>query len=359
METWEYIREMARCRRKEFTQARLRGKERLSGKIPQWRKTLKRNEIFIKVFSTIFSSIVLAFLGFMVSYWGYRLNARNVEISEMNAELNKQNVEINEANGKLNKQNAEISKRQLEILENDKRPYFVLKSENIWDENKLDEDTGRVFKTRYTITNEGGIIANANIIPKIYLFLAVPSGELGKYYVFKYSLDAFSGSHQEIGDEEKLGRKFVFYEYASERYSDENFGKIIAIMEYLSNCFDEDIFYAYANFVRISYNDYMREHHDELFEFGYSSMWQSCIPENMVDVGVGLGVPRINPKDGSVRSAIDIEDNQAVAEAIAEEIEEWLKENEGLKGQALQDSYSWRTVLKYGGSTYGDMIYLE
>lgn len=69
-------------------------------------------------------------------------------------------------------------------------------------------------------------------------------------------------------------------------------------------------------------------------------MWYSEEDEGVL-VGDTLDATKIDPKDESVEPAIDIENTQAVGKAIAKEIEDWLKENEGSEGQVPQGGYSW------------------
>lgn len=333
MKAWEYIRETARYRRKEFAQTRLRGKEKIKEKIPQWRKKLKRNEIFFKAASTILLSGVLTFLG-------YQLNARNVEINEMNMELNRQNVEINKANAELNKQNikinetnkeinkqnaetnkqnseinkqnAEINKRQLEITENEKKPYLVLSNDKI--SKKIQENTGeyKIVRNCYTITNEGGKISNVRIHKEAFIYISLSTEMEHEYYTFRCK--TLNSDIEQV--EKNKNKKFVFYQYISREIARETRGTCLMLKHYLSGYFRGRMTCRKKEFITIEYRDYMGVDQKNVFDL-----------ERKKEVDEQEELQKVDADFSKELTIGSIDNIQKTSEVIKENIENWLKKN--------------------------------
>lgn len=306
---WEYIKEIFR----------LRGID-----VNRVRKFLERNEIFIKVFS----SILLACLSLVVSYWGYQLNERNVEINEMNAELNKQNVKINEINAKINRQNAKISERQFEIVENDKNPYFIFECEDIWEEVEETERTGKIANHRYTITNKGGNISNVYMDIESYIFIYLETDRPDAYHVFKYRIDNFLYKHPFYPCDTE-NNKFVFYEHTSEENSNEYSDKAYWLYKYFEQYLPNFKTLEIRKFVNISYNDYAGREKEDTFEFYDSNMQKTDKNKTEIEVGLGLGWKAVESGTGRVISEpIDTDNIPVLGNALKERIEKCLEERE-------------------------------
>lgn len=242
----------------------------------------------------------------MVSYWGYQLNVRNVE--------------INEANVEINKRNSEISKRQLEIIENDKKPHFVIKRDFIPDNTKQLDDMEKVPKYSYTITNEGGDISEVSIFPESYIYFYIPTSVEQEYYIFKcVSHDFEVGGGSSIGMIEK-DKEFIFCEYV---FKDNGASEWESLGKSVSEYFPS-IKCIHKNFIRIYYTDYMGEHQEKIFEFNDSYVKEPRDEEGYILLEAGL--------DYSLDYVPEIEET---VEKIKKEIENWLEKNEGSKGYEI------------------------
>lgn len=116
------------------------------------RNSLDKNKIFFE----IISSILLTFASLAVSCASNQINTKTKEISE----------------------------KQLEILENDREPYFTIKSQ-IDDEISENYDYSKKI---YTIKNEGGLITGAyipEISTYIYVNICNNNTDIGKTYILK------------------------------------------------------------------------------------------------------------------------------------------------------------------------------
>ncbi len=192
---------------------------------------LERNKIF-------FETVVIVFLTVMsiiVSVVGVRIDIRSQE----------------------------ISKKELEILENDRAPYFKIECDLKYDE--FESADNYVIKKTYTITNTGGAISGAYITVCSYVKIYLPKDKPGEYDIYTYILPEnliknetlFHGYNEE-------SKSFTFCEYESSDCSD----YIKELEKGLRIFFDnEGIILLCENYVDMVYVNYKNERYDVRYRF--------------------------------------------------------------------------------------------
>lgn len=192
---------------------------------------LERNKIF-------FETVVIVFLTVMsiiVSVVGVRIDIRNQE----------------------------ISKKELEILENDREPYFKIECDLNFDE--FESADNYVIKKTYTITNTGGTISGAYITVCSYVKIYLPTDKPGEYDVYTYVLpEKFIKNETLFYAYNEESKSFTFCEYESSDWND----FIIKMEKDLRTYFDnEGIILLCENYVDMVYVNYKNERYDVRYSF--------------------------------------------------------------------------------------------
>lgn len=268
-----------------------------------------------KVFFEIFSYVVVGIMGIVISFVGWKTNERS----------------------------ADIYQKQLEIMKNDREPYFTLKSEEIYEEVEETKEDDTIAIRRYIISNNGGTIRDVSIIKDASVIISVPQNEdiiSDGYYVFKYSFLDFFFNKLEIKPQIQNvedGKDIIFYEYGIERkhpdyidgeefdYSD-IFWMLEEKLEEKLNC---GFLFERKNFIEITYTNYKNEKYTKRFEFTNDNMWLSNEDEEGINLYYNIS-----------------QDIDEMAEEIKEGIEDWIIKN---KGERTKDK-SIRNK-SYGGGT--------
>ncbi len=253
-------------------------------------KIIKIKKFFekYKIFFEIFSSVLLAIMSFVISIVGIQINKRN----------------------------SETNKRQLEIAENDREPYFVIKSETLDEKHK--EGNYEFTIKLYTITNEGGLITGA-YSSEIYKYAVVKVFNEKSYKQDTYILyfnDIFEkteGIMSLYNDEKK---EFKFCEKENNK-----FDKLITSLSYtLKEKFpapgDKSRYTAQVNIkntIKIEYINYKNEEYVKEYQFMTGDRMILINDENVSDEVIYLGWASIYE---------DIED---VVQDVCDEIEEFIK----------------------------------
>lgn len=272
----------------------------------KFKKFLEENKIFFEVFSYVF-----------VGAMGIILSAVGINI---------------------NKQTMDVYKRQLKISENENSPYFDLEFEKVWDKVEETQKTEKIANIKYTLTNNGGKIKNVKIRPESYIIFYVPTGMNNEWYIFKYMTNNFSINRPIRKREEEKGKKFVFYEYISEKLKNKMDNRDFELAKYLSEnlSIDEnlrnEVTYSKKDILYIDYIDYMGEEQNKIFEMFGSELEE--LEKDIDGVHVGMTMNAIvHDSNGELKSLpIDTDDTEAVGKRLKEDIEEWLENNKGAKG---------------------------
>lgn len=219
----------------------------------------------------------------------------------------------------------------MKILEAEHNPYFSLECKSVWDKVEETQGTDRIAKTQYILTNKGGNIRNVSYRVESYIIFYVPTGVENEWYIFKHKTNYFEINHLRIKREEE-GRKFIFYEYTSEKDKEENDYKVLKLGKYLSENLNKGIIHSFKNVLYITYINYMEEKESKIFEFLGSELNEIDNDIDGVCVGRSLDATVHTRKGEIIRRPIDINDINAVGKAIKEDIESWMKKNKGEKG---------------------------
>ena len=270
------------------------------------KKFLEEKKIFFEVFSYVFVGV----MGIILSAVGININ----------------------------KQTMDIYKRQLKILENENSPYFDLEFEKVWDKVEETQETEKIANIKYTLTNNGGKIKNVTIRPESYIIFYVPTGMNNEWYIFKYMTNNFNINRSIRKREEEKGRKFVFYEYISEKLKNKMDNRDFELAKYLSKNLNieenlrNEVTYSKKDILYIYYIDYMGEEQSKIFEMSGSELEELEKDIDGVHIGVTMNAI-VHDSNGELKSLpIDTDDTGAVGKRLKEEIEEWLKNNKGAKG---------------------------
>lgn len=155
-------------------------------RISNVREMLKENEIFFK----LISSILLAIMSLIVSWVGVKSNMRSENIYE----------------------------RQLEIMENDREPYFTIKCDLVGE--GTGEEGLKFKKNLYTLSNKGGLITGAYILEvDTYVVIKVFNADLGKKITYILYLDDIFEKTEGIASfYDAENKEFKFYEYKNDNY---------------------------------------------------------------------------------------------------------------------------------------------
>lgn len=274
------------------------------------KKDFKNCLEIVKIFCEIFSSIFLGIMGIVLTFSG----------------------------NNIDKQIKGIYERQLKIMESENEPYFILEHEGVWDKVEETQETEKIANVKYTLTNTGGKIRDVMIRPESYTIFYVPTGKNNEWYIFKYMTNNFRLYRPIRRREEERGKKFVFYEYISEKLKNKKDTRDFEITKYLSKNLNIDenlrneITYVHKDILYIDYIDYMGERKSKIFE-----MFGSGLEELEKDIdGVHIGVRMnaiVHDSNGELKSIlIDTYDTEEVGKRLKEEIEEWLENNKDAKG---------------------------
>ncbi len=280
----------------------------------------------------------------------------NVTIGSMtdgmiNFSMNR-NTDIDEKKLKIDEKNLEINERQLKILEIDHSPYFTLEYKNVWEKVEETKGTDRIAKYKYILTNNGGKITNVHLWAESLILFYIPTGEENEWYIFKYRTHDFDVHYRSPHREEEKDKKFIFYEYTSEKNKNESDDNSMKLGKYLAKNLNKGITHSYRNVLHIEYTDYMGEQKRKMFEFFGSMLNELDKDIEGISIGVGLDATisslnkdikknsagidfdtmAYNLRGKIIRTPIDINDVEAVGKALKEEIENWLKKNKDKKG---------------------------
>lgn len=254
------------------------------------RKKLEKNKIFFE----IFSSVLLAAMGLIVSVVGVQINERDQQ----------------------------TNKRQLEIIEENREPFFTIKGQEIYEEVEETQDTNAIAIKRYTIKNEGGIIHDVSI--KKYacaiIYIQKDKNIVGEYNIFKYTFPDFFFNlldSMPLTQKKDANKDIVFYEYGIEKkHIDEDvyefdFEDIFWMLEEdIKKRFLCDIILRRKNYIELTYTNYKNEKYTKIFEFEINNMWISNEEEEFIDLGYCTKVK------------VD-----EMGEEVQKLVEKWIKEN--------------------------------
>lgn len=243
------------------------------------------------------------------------------------------NPEIDEKNLEINRKNLEVNEKSLKILEADHNPYFSLECKGVWSKLEETKGTNKIAKTQYALVNSGGKIKNVILTVQSYILFYVPTEIEDEWYIFKYPTNNFGvNKYSRRIREEEAGRRFVFYEYVSEKQENENSFFGLDLGRYLYNNLNKGITHSYRNILDIIYTDYMGEEKRKKYSFLGSELNELEKELEGAFIGVNLDAT-ISTRDKKVISTpIDINDVESVGRALKEEIENWLRENRAAKG---------------------------
>ncbi len=187
-------------------------------------KTKKLNRI--KDFLKIFSSVLLSIMSIVISVVGVQINNKTKVIYE----------------------------KQLEILENDREPYFTIKSEKFLG---VPYEGLNNYDIEYEIKNEGGLMLNPRIL-RLVKYITIYFNKSGDKY--KFNIDNFLAfSEPYYNNENSTIRCF---EYRSDEY--DNF--VNELMEEIKVHF-ESVSVSENNYIDICYVNYKNKQHFCSFEF--------------------------------------------------------------------------------------------
>lgn len=244
--------------------------EEESGKRNGIRECLERNKIFVEVFSLIFVGV----MGIVISFVGWRTDKRS----------------------------SDIYQKQLEILQNDREPYFTIKCETVYSDY---QDDGYYMQKKYTIKNEGGRISEAFIkYANSYLIIDIPINKKNNYknLHFIYEIEnRFSTPSNECFYNEKT-KELVFYGVDNSDYEDFSMKLEQELNRILKR---DDIYVLNQNYVELYYVNYKNEEFRKKYEFT-----QNTIVINETNDEVFIRVGQSN-------------DIALIVEEIYEYIEEW------------------------------------
>lgn len=241
-----------------------------------------------KIFCEIFSSVLLAIMSFVISIVGIQINERN----------------------------SETNKRQLEIAENDREPYFVIKSESI--DGKHKEGEYEFTIKLYTITNEGGLITGA-YLSEIYKYalIKVFNEKLGKKDTYiLYLNDIFEKTEGIISlynDEEK---EFKFCEKENNKLDDLIGSLSFELQKKFPEPKDKLAYKAQVdikNIVEVEYINYKNEEFIKKYQFMTGDRMILINNENTSDEIIPLGWASI------------YEDSEDIVQDVCNEIDEFIK----------------------------------
>lgn len=156
-------------------------------RVRKLRKFLNKNQIFI----ILIPSLALTVMSVLISCFGYEANRRSVDIYE----------------------------KQLEIMENDRDPYFIIKCDSI--DNEVSNGDNDNKQKVYTITNKGGLITGAYLFD-IYKLAIIKireySPEFENTYIIYFS-DQFIKTEGIISLYNEHEKNFKFYSYEHDKFN--------------------------------------------------------------------------------------------------------------------------------------------
>ena len=206
--------------------------EENKSKLEKIRNFFERNKIFFEVFSLFF----LGVMGVVISVVGVVINQRT----------------------------AEIYQSQLEILDNDREPYFTMECEPIIE--SFESEDNYYIKNLYTIKNEGGLINRAflyGVRGYLTIFMVEPETKTEKIYKL-YISEMFENSNGLTSSYNAENRTFCFYGYEGSKY--DKFRNELGI--YLRELFKEySVSVYFENYVDIIYVNYKNEKCSHTYKF--------------------------------------------------------------------------------------------
>ncbi len=203
------------------------------------RNILEKNKIFFE----IFSSVLLALMSITISIVSLALNKRSTEVYE----------------------------KQLEILENDREPYFTMECKPI---NGSFEESDYCFtKKLYTITNIGGLISDAYLLEvETWLEIRIPNPESGQLSTYRICFtDLFEKTEGIISLYNEESKEFNFYSRENDKLD-----KIIHELEIelnktyseKNNDWTHTVHISYRDIIIIEYVNYKNESYHQIYQFG-------------------------------------------------------------------------------------------
>jgi hypothetical protein len=248
---------------KEEEKVKTKGKRKgvkkfLKSNTERQRKFLEKNKIYFEVFSYVFVGI----MGIMISYVGWKTNIRT----------------------------AQIYQRQLDILDNDREPYFTIHCKPILERFESEDDY--YTKKLYTIKNEGGLINGAFLYGArgyAIIFLIEPETKKEKIYKL-YISEMFENSNGLTSFYDEQNKSFCFYGYEGSKY--DKFRNELGVK--LEELFEEySVSVYFENYVDIVYVNYKNEECSHTYKFLGESMSLSTDSMEKERVYVG-GVEKID-----------------------------------------------------------------
>ncbi len=196
------------------------------------RNFLNRNKIFFEVFSYLFVGV----MGIIISYVGWQTNIRT----------------------------AEIYQRQLEILDNDREPYFTIQCEPVIE--RFESKDNYYIKNMYTIKNEGGLIKRAflyGVRGYATIFLIEPETKTEKIYKL-YISGMFEESDGITSSYDERNKSFIFFGYEGSKY-DKFISELDLKLEELFKEYSVSVYF--ENYVDIVYVNYKNEECSHTYNF--------------------------------------------------------------------------------------------
>ena len=198
---------------------------------------LRRGIEYNKVFFEIFSTVILGIMGIIISSVGLNINYKTTDIYQ----------------------------RQLEILENDREPYFIIKCDTI--DARYNANDYEYIKNKYTIKNEGGLISQAYIdrIRKVITIYS-PYSENGTQNVYRfYFEDLFDKTEKILSLYNDKNKEFIFYERETNKI--ENIIKLLQSEIMNENIKKGNWQFGTETILSIQYINYKNEEYDKTYTF--------------------------------------------------------------------------------------------
>lgn len=228
-------------------------------------------------------------------------------------------ITVSCASNQINEKTKKIYERQLEILENDREPYFLIKSEPV-NGNYQGKDYNYTKKL-YTIKNEGGLITGAYSFP-VYtdIIIKIFNKGLGKRSTYILTYD---GLFEDVDVENSSflydieSKTFKFYMRESDKFND-FIHNLRLELEKTFPASEEDswmerIEITYDNKVEIGYINYKNIEFNQVYKINSYDRMVLISPEEESDEIISLGNASIE------------EDYRYIIQDVCKEIEESMK----------------------------------
>lgn len=260
---------------------------------------LENNKIFFEIINLVF----LAAMGLIVSIVGVRIDTRN------------------EA----------TNKRQLEIAENDRKPYFILESQNV---PGVFQGYDYVYtKDMYTVKNGGGLISGA-YIQEIFTYAEITvynhkSENMNTFSLYFDGVSEKSDGIISLYDNSK--KEFVFYKYESEKFDD----LVAHLRKEIEHSFPSpDGVWSHKPQMQIvccidlEYIDYTNTEQSQLYQFMTGDRLVLSVSDITLERNVSLG-----------RASID-ENAEDISQDVCDKIREYIHSGSIAHQRVPQPSYN-------------------